>query len=289
MPRTGDDHLERAQTELGEPELLFRISRQRFLAKLSLGLLLIGYGIVANYYWWLRGPATIGHLELLLLFVPPLSGVSLLWHMYRHRGLHVLIYPTGLLRLRRGEVLSFPWSDIDQIRVRMNRSDGPQIERDYRGELHNCWLPVDSPTFKLGDAGLTVVRTDGEEAHFGPALTDYEQLAEEVQKRTFTELWPRLLARFNSGERIDFGELTVTSHGLEHAGKRLPWRDVKELVVAQGKLSVKQAGKWLPWALVEVHTVPNPHLLFAVADEAQRHFAPSESQPKDELTGSPDT
>src|SRR5215467_740593 len=108
------DHLERAVTELGEPEALFRISSGRFLAKLALGVLLLIYGLVANYLWWIhpQGPGTFGHFEILFLLVPPVSGASLLLHMYRNRGLYVLVYPTGLLRLRRGEVDSFPWREI---------------------------------------------------------------------------------------------------------------------------------------------------------------------------------
>ena len=134
-----------------------------------------------------------------------------------------------------------------------------------------CWLPADVPTFKLGDAGVTVVRTDGVDVHFGPALSEYAALAEDVQKRTFATLWPGVRDRFRDGERIVFGEVEADAAGLRHGGKLLAWREVKELAVAQGKLCIKQTGKWLPWALVSVGEVPNPHLLFALADDARRH------------------
>jgi hypothetical protein len=282
MDLTGDDHLERAQTELGDPEALFRVGRARFLTKLSLGLALVLYGFVANYFWWVEGPGTFSHFEFLFLIVPPLTGVSLLLHMYRNRGLYVLIYPTGLLRLRHGEVVSFPWSEVDHVRLHLQRTEGPEFTHDSDGNLHACWLPVDVPTFKLGDAGVTIARDDGVEAHFGPALTDYDSLAAEVQKRTFAALWPRLLVRFLEGDHIPFGEFEASRVGLRHAGKLLPWREVKELVIAQGKLSVKQTGKWLPWALADVNAVPNPHLLFALAETRRAFFSP-ESQPKEPI------
>src|SRR5262245_46789581 len=114
MDLSGDDHLERAVTELGEPEALFRISRGRFLAKLSFGVLLLVLGLVANYLWWFRGPAKMD-LIFHLLYILPLSGAALLLHMYRNRGLFVLVYPTGLLRLRRGEVDSFPWNEVESV------------------------------------------------------------------------------------------------------------------------------------------------------------------------------
>ena len=286
MDLTGDDHLERAHTELGDPEAFFRISPTRFLAKLALGVALLVYGAAANYLWWVHGPATFGHFELLLLVVLPLSGLTLLLHMYRNRGLYVLVYPTGLLRLRRGEVDSFPWGDVEQIRLKVQRAADAEFTYDAAGVPLSCWLPVDVPTFKLWDAGLTVMRNDGVEVHFGPALTAYDVLAAEVQKRTFAALWPATVERFRSGERIDFGELEVGRAGVRHNGKLLPWRELKELTVAQGKLSLKQTGKWLPWALVDVSGVPNPHLLFALAEEVRRTRSPR-SEPRGERAGQP--
>jgi hypothetical protein len=280
MDLPDDDHLQRAIIELGDPDALFRISRGRFLAKLAIGLLLILYGIVANYLWWVHGPATFGHFELLLLFVLPLTGVSLLLHMYRNRGLYVLIYPVGLLRLRRGEVDSFPWHDIDRITLNIQRAGEPEIARDEDNSIVTCSLSVDVPTFKLGTAGVTVVRSDGVEANFGPALSDFDELANQVQKLTFGVLWPRTRDQFFAGERLAFGELEVGLAGIRHNGKLLLWRDFKELAIAQGKLSIKQTGKWLPWALIDVATVPNPHILFALAAEATKHHRPAKEQPK---------
>jgi hypothetical protein len=281
MDLSGSDHLERAVTELGDPEALFRVSRGRFLAKLALGLSLILFGILANYLWWVPGPGRMDHIIFHLLYILPLFGIFLLVHMYRNRGLFILIYPTGLLRLRHGEVDSFPWAEVKHIRLKVQRTE-PEFTRDHDGEPLSCWLPADIPTFKLWDAGLTVARDDGVEVHFGPALSEYAALAEEVQKRTFATLWTRLRDRFRAGDRIDFGELEAGPVGIRHNGKLLPWREVKELTVSQGKLSVKQAGKWLPWALLDMMSVPNPHLLFALADEARRpHLSPPEEPQAD--------
>jgi len=279
MDLPDDEHLMRSMTELGDPEAIFRVSRGRFFAKLALGLLLIVYGLVANYLWWAHGPATFGHFELLLLIVLPLMGPALLWHMYRQRGLFVLVYPTGLLRLRRGEVDSFPWREIDHIRIKVQRAGAIILER-ANGVPVACSIPVDVPTFQLWNAGLSVAREDGVEAHFGPALTDYERLVDQVQRRSFAFLWPMVWERFQSGATVAFGDLEASPGGIRYTGKFLRWGDLKELSVAQGKLSIKQDGKWLPWALIDVHSIPNPHVLFALAAEAQRSMAVPVLQPK---------
>lgn len=281
MENVDHDHLTRSVTELGDPDALFQISNGRFLAKLAIGITLLAGGIVANIAWWVNGPANFDALLAKLLIVLPISGGALLVHMYRQRGLYVLIYPTGLLRLRRGEVDSFPWSEIDHVCVNVQRTAEAEFTHDADGTPTACWLPVEVPTFQLWKAGLTIVREDQVTVHFGAALTDYDRLAEEVQKRTFAVLWHEVWATFLDGHTIPFGEIDVTRRGLRYGGKSVPWADVKELTVAQGKLSIKQGGKWLPWILLDVKSIPNPHVLFALVAEAQRLRAASpQSQPK---------
>lgn len=277
-----DDDLSRARTELGEPESLFQVSPGWFRAKLVVAVGLLLYGVVANYLWWFHGPRNGGHFVIHFLIWPPGVGAALLWHMYRNRGLFVLLYPTGLLRLRRGEVDSFPWPEIEQVRLRLKKSENRELTRGPDGQLLAAWLAVDVPAVQIWTAGFTVVRADGREAHFGPALADYPVLAEEVQRRTFTALWPGVWAGYLAGEGIAFGVLEVTLTGIRHAKKSLPWREFKELSIAQGRLTIKQDGRWLPWALVDVGGIPNPHILFALVGEARRLRMSLTSQPQAE-------
>ena len=287
MDLPDDDHLSRSVTELGEPDALFHISHGRFVAKLSLGIGLIVLGLVGNYFWWFHGPANFDAIISHLLLVLPFSGAALLLHMYRQRGLYVLVYPTGLLRLRRGEIDSFPWREVAHVLLKVQRATGAELTRGPDGAPLACWLPAEVPTFQLWNAGLSVARDDGVVVHLGPALTDYDRLAEEVQKRTFAVAWPLVWAGFLDGKVLAFGGLEVSRGGMRHGGKFLPWRDVKELSVAQGKLSVKQGGKWLPWILLDIHTIPNPHILFALATEAQRWAvtSPPLGEPKPNVAG----
>jgi hypothetical protein len=190
--------------------------------------------------------------------------------MYRQRGLAILIYPTGLLRVHRDEIDSFPWDEVEQIRVKVRRASEAEITRDFEGNLVSCWLEADVPLFQLWNAGLSLERTDGVEAPFSAVLTDYKQLAEQVQKRTFALLWPRVWERFLTGVPILFGDLELSHKGIQFAGKYIRWKDVKEFTVLQGKLRIKQEGKWFPVIIVDVFAIPNPHVFFALATEAQR-------------------
>lgn len=278
MDPPADDLLSRAITELGEPELVFRAGGTRLLTKFLLGTVLLLWGVVGNYYWWFRGPATFGHLELFLLIVLPVSGGVLLWHLYRERGLAVLLYDAGLLQLRRGEADSCLWAEVDHVLLRVKPWTQPVIERDEDGTLRACWLPVDIPWVQVWHPVISLVRSNGTRLVLRPVLGDLDRLAAAIQKRTFTLWWPRLWATFRDGYQLVFGDVEVSRVGirLRNDGRFLPWAGFKEFNIVRGKLNIEQTGKWFPWAVVDCYSLPNPHMFVAVLTEGPKFATPSD-------------
>ena len=282
MSEPGDDHLSRAQNELGEPEALFQISRSRFYTKLWAGVGLIVGSLAVVLIMFAAGFGFDFIILAKILLTPMAIGVTILVTMYRQRGLMVLVYPTGLLRLKRGAVDSFPWDEIAEIRLKIQRLDAPKITYDGEGDPTGCVLPCEVPNFQMWKAGLTVERADGIEAHISPALADYDRLSELVQRRTFPRAWAQARDLMLAREAVEFGDLVVTPGGLRHAGKRLSWSEFADMTISQGRLSIKKTGRWLPWAVVDAGKIPNPHVLFALVGEARRFFkAAAKSLPKD--------
>src|SRR5205823_1060724 len=80
------------------------------------------------------------HKFLILL---PVSGGLVLWNVYRCRGLHVLLYPTGLLKFQRGEVESFPWGEIETVRLKTDQGS-VEVVRDETGAVADCWVAVEA-------------------------------------------------------------------------------------------------------------------------------------------------
>jgi hypothetical protein len=265
-----DNPLELASDRLGPPDATHRVSPGRFAAKVAVGLGLVLYGVVANYLWWVPGPARFDHLALALLFAPPLSGVSLLWHVLRTRGLHVLVYPNGLLRVHAGEVESYPWADVDEVRVRADAAE-VRTETDDAGAVTACWLAVEPPHFQIWKAGVTVRRADGAAVTLTPALEDYAGLAERIQRATFAELWPAAWAKYRAGGTVRFGDFAASWGGLAFRTQPpLPWAEFKTVAVSQKVLSVTRTAGWVPWAVLDLQEVPNPHVMLALVAEARR-------------------
>lgn len=262
---TDPDDLARAREELGEPESLYQISPAWFRTKQLVGLGLVGGGAAAFALWGLVGWKAF-HVFAHFIFWPIGAGATLLVNLYKQRGLYVLIYPTGFLRLCRGEVESFPWDEIAEVRLKTQRVEAVMHVRGADGEPLACWLPAEVPAVQVLNAGLTVVRADGATVQFSPVLAGYAELAEEIQRRSFPALWKAAIGRFLDGRMLTFGKLEVSLLGIHHAGKLLTWPEVGKLTVAQGQLAVARKHKWLPFAAVKgAADVPNLHVLFALA------------------------
>lgn len=269
-----DNQLDRVIEELGEPDAEYGVGPARFWAKLLLGVgLLVGGLALIGLVFGLGfgGAAAFFHKFLILL---PVSGALVLWNVYRSRGLYVLLYPTGLLKFHRGDVESFPWGEIETVRLKTDQGS-VELVRDGTGALADCWIAVDAPLVQFWKAGVTVARADGSSAKLTPAVEHYADLVERVQRATLPDALAKATERYRAGEVVAFGPFTVNWGGLESAGKLLPWSDLAEIALAGKNLTVKRKGKWLAWATHELEQVPNPHAFLALVDRARRTAVPA--------------
>jgi hypothetical protein len=179
------------------------------------------------------------------------------------------------LRLQRGEVESYPWAEVEEVRLKADKGTFV-IVRDESGEVLAGWLEVEPPTFQIWNAQLTVRRADGTTAKLTPAVSGYPELAAYVQRETFGALWSPTLARFRAGERIEFGPFEVGRAGLRYEKNVLPWADLAEVAVGSKHFTAKRKGKWLPWVSKELEEIPNPHVFLALIEEARRSARPVE-------------
>ena len=116
-------------------------------------------GIVGNYLWWVHGNGGFDPFAAKLLLLLPILGGALLWHMYRQRGLYVLIYPTGLLRRAAARSIPSPGTTLTTFASKFSAlPPRPSIAvRD--GAPIASYLPADVPTFQLWNAGLALRAT----------------------------------------------------------------------------------------------------------------------------------
>ena len=251
----------RAAAELGPPETLYEVRTRWFRARLVAGVALFGGGLVANALWFGFGPGRKGVFEPHLLITPLVAGGGLLLHMIRNRGLAVLVYPTGLLRLRRGEVASMRWDDVASVTVHGDLS-GPPVRTEEA-----CWLPVKSPRVQLWMAWLHLKHADESELKLTPALAEYPELAERAQRETFPRLYAAALAELAAGRAVPFGaKWSLVPEGFQVGAAVLAWADIREVQFKHKLIHVYRRGprRWMPWHASALALLPNPHVFYAI-------------------------
>ena len=264
------DPAEVAIERLGEPDAVYAVSTGRFWAKFATGAALVVYGVAANIVAALFGFWNIDHISLLLVFAPMVTGFSLLRHLYATRGLRVLVYPTGFLRVHRDEATAFPWDDLAAVGLRAESAAPVTLTQGSR--VTDAWFALNSPVFRIGNAGVILIRYDGASASFSPALADYDELAERAQRATFRHLFPEVWSHLKSGGAVGLGGFTVDPEGIWVGNRNVPWANRPEVKVVGKRLNVAGGRKKVS---LDLEGVPNPHLLIGLIEAVRLEGLPT--------------
>jgi len=242
--------------QLGEPKAEFAVRGAGFVRKLVLAPLLIGAGLTLEVL--LIGVLHIHHYDLLLLgVVLVLSGVTLVVRAFRNRGLRVLVFPEGLVRLHRGEAQAFCWEEIDQVWQKKNEG-AHWATRAWRGVLT-----------------LKVQTADGRRLSFDDSLPRLAELAQILCRETLPFLRPQAEAACEAGNTLHFGKLRMSRQGLSQGKETLPWSDLQKIKVNGVQLLIYKKGKWTHSLNCSLADVPNAHVLLALLEQRVRVEKPS--------------
>jgi hypothetical protein len=238
--------------ELGSPVAEFEASGREQALAAAVGGLVLGVGLVAScvgLWFVLRGPGWQGLVKeglVKAVLLGPLFvgiGLHLLIKLFRNRGLRVLVFPHGLVCLRRGQAVVCRWDDVEEV--------WQDLTDQYTlfGLVHR---PYYYYTLRL---------RDGSRVRFDHHLQDVRRLGDTVLRQTFPQLLRRALGALQAGEVLSYGGLTVSRHGLGNGKHVVPWGEVQQVGIYNGRVLVARGGKWLKWGDYPVKKVPNVHVL----------------------------
>jgi hypothetical protein len=235
--------------QLGTPLAEFAVSGARVAWLLTAAVLLFPLGLlllilaVAGLF---IGHAEHGLVHLLILGVSLLlASVFLAVRTWRRRGLRVLVFPEGLVRVQGTHVEAFFW---DEVRTVLQRKNVGHWAR-----------------FAHGKYVFTVHRHGGGELHFDDALPDVRRLGDLIRRESLRHLLPAALEAYEAGQPLPFGRVQLSRQGLRYGTEWVPWEKVREVNVTEDRLTIHKAGNWLPWCVVLVADVPNLHVFEALA------------------------
>lgn len=218
-----------AAHHLGRPLAIYRAAiRFSNLLYTLLGAILVG-GLAVQGIHSHQGLVVLPILLILLLLWGLLE--STLWV----RNLRMVVCTEGLLRLWNNEAESMRW---DEIR---------ELWRDRQGNY----------SFS-GDDGTRFI--------INHVFRHADELGATIEEEVTRRLLPQVLAMYQRGEPIRFGQVQVSQQGISTGGDLLPWDRVGEVQMHGGLLVIKRQGTALNGLYVPIKSTPNLCVLEALID-----------------------
>lgn len=199
-----------------------RTTEIRFLLVLGilgagLGLAAVGFGVWA----WLfatttYGPAAVGRWAWpWFAAAPPLSilglaGLVRAWWLGR---LRVEVSEAGMRAYRGRSAVNLPWTAIREVRTRAAPRGGAFARLEIRWDPHR-------------------------RLSFNRTLPDLDTLVDQVKRRALPILLEDYRLRFNRGEALTLGGLTLDARGLQAGKKRIQWDALQAVDVRAGQLLI---------------------------------------------------
>ncbi len=231
----------------GASSALLRLAQAERLGALQATYSATAYWLSSILQWLL---ATLILLIVLLLIVPAWStrwlvfgafasvlavaGATQAPRLARTLGLRIALFEHGLVQAQHGQAEAIRW---DQVAT----------------TLHHASI---------------LCRADGSRLALKDIGRDSRMIRQRVRRETNRLLLPRAIARYNAGEPLIFGDLSVSPRGMTHGADTLPWTRLSSIRLdPKGYLTIQQAG--LPhawWYYCDADEVPNLFLLLVLLE-----------------------
>jgi hypothetical protein len=231
---------------LGEPKAEFTVGRRVLVRNLILAPLLVLAGLAIEFVVF----RFIGHsFELIMLGIGlVVTGVMLVVRAYRNRGLRVLVFAEGLVRVRGEEAQTIFWDEVDTL-----------WRRKTEGHWEVIWK---------GSLSYILQRADGKAIKFDDGIPRLADLGRILQRETFDYLWQRYFEAYEKGVSLDFGKLRLSQRGISTDTGKLAWGDVQEIKFDENQVAISKKSKWGSWFQSKVSEIPNYHVCKALLERA---------------------
>jgi len=224
----------------------------------------IGLGIVLSLILFAMiktGIYVVGFsLIVLALYLGPLLipvGIFMVIAGVIQGGKRVLVFKDGIAEVTRNKTTVMRWDDVDsvlqKVTSRRNRS-GKETGRSYR---------------------YTVRDKAGQSLILSGTYKNIETLGNTIQTEVSKRLLPKYTGTYNSGGKVDFGQVSVSKAGLSNGSKTIAWSDIEQVALNQGQWVVRQKGQWQSLTTQTAAQTPNLPVMLNLINQTV-----SENKPK---------
>jgi len=204
---------------------------------------------------------------VLLLFVGLLCTVILLgfyiiWLLFRTPNLsrsraaqRVYLFERGFILAERPDAPQvFRFDAIDTVfqKIVSQRTYGIETSRHYL---------------------YTITARDGRQVKLTQFWAGIGELGPTLNNRVSSARLPASAGAIKRGQAVQFGDITMNASGISGRRKSVTWREVRQVRIANGYVSVDIAGKFLSLSTTAAANLPNLPLFLELADRLRANAA----------------
>jgi hypothetical protein len=217
---------------------------------IAIGLPFIWSGLGAGMEEVLATTPFMRYLPLFLCVALIFVAGLRLFTAWREWTIGVTLYERGFEYRDRQGARRLSWDDIANFTQHVTR------------HMYYGFIPVGttySYTLSERSGGMLVL---------DERIGRHKELGEQMMLQMANEQLPQRLEEIKAGKLVDFGALFVDQSGIRYGGKALPWNEVKEVRVQDGRVTVFKQGKMLnKWASLSGGDVHDAHVFLKVAQQ----------------------
>ncbi|MGW4245442.1 DUF6585 family protein [Nocardia sp. NPDC004722] len=234
-------------------------------ARMGLGQHIKTYGPIMTNWRTIRklGLAFIGlvavtvlgyavHVELLeaALYFAVITGLTALlgtvhgiYHGQRNSGKWLELFEHGLI-----------FKSKEQLRV--VRYDSATVIQDLVEHRRNGVTTRVTHAYQMHDL-------DGRALRLREGIINPQEWGARIQEGVAVHQMPSALAKLGAGQSIEFGAITLSPTGVTGYGTQVPWTEITDVDIADGRLRIKTAAKRPP-IISPISALTNFNLLYAL-------------------------
>lgn len=168
-------------------------------------------------------------------------GVVTGYRVFLDRSVRILLFPAGIVHVAKDQVRALRWEQIASVR---------QVPEKQEVE---------------SSRSLVVDRIDGISVEIPNSLRGYDTLSQAILQETLERKLPAVASRIHHGKTVAFGKYGVNIEGISAGADFLPWEQVTSINDSNNEIQIMQRDARRPWSKAAIGTIPNAHVLLAMA------------------------
>lgn len=211
-------------------------------AALALAYGLAVTGTAYSRYGW-AVVDVLGRTPALLFWLFIVGGLVFLIYAVVAWRKAVAVYEEGIALRSLRALRAWSWADVTALYMAMTHEVGifPRTSHRY-----------------------TIEHISGERASFDDWLENVGQLGALVSRQLVERRYPPAAARFNAGEPVNFGHLSLDQNEIRLKGRSVAWDQVESVTVRRGYFEIQ--GKDGKRSGLDVAAIPNLDVLLLLLD-----------------------